>query len=928
MSEPYSDKARSSMDVAFHSSRPAMPSIEDIEEDVDVKSEIKAEATGHESPLFEPHSYKRNIQDEKSASDSKRLKAFTMTGPQAYGGGPVRQYVPGAAYKYSRHEEVPYLEINGRHHQDAVEHFRFNIREVVLPALLPYRDEDKSVSDSVEWFEKNANVPAIPPTRFAFIGNSGSGKTSTLNNVLGQSGLANADAAMEGVTQNPQIFNHGTQDAMFSVEVLFLNGRAIESLIKRCVTDLVKYSKSISGSGDGEENDYIQDSAESSRQVIDDLFSHQEGLKSLDDVDEFLEPRNLLPEGDEPPSETAIQSLCQQVSERASSEDIDLNSRELRFTAGNLGELHAKTMRFSERGAFAPLVSSIRTKLYSPLLLMGIEIADLPGYTDTNTHLRKTSMAYSANCPKAIFVADLSRCLTTPDLKKSLKDVIKHKGAENVCLVLRGKENVEKSKSKWTKDESAHLETLEKSLKAAKSQLDPDDESIEATAAVKKIERQILEYRISVRDRVITDHFSQKEYQNKHDTSKIRVITVANKCHEQYMLGTKKAILSIDKTGIKNLRAYMCDTPSRDRVRAFARHSANTINKIRRICIWADGPKMPPRDAAMALFEDHARWAVENYITLLSKAVTQYKRLMVTRLSSKWANDAQTAIDGWAVYAARTQGVFFRQGGRHSPQIKGARTKKPKLVSWIEPLLKVAEDDVSSLLKSMWDVLQEVEGNIGENIVDVVEKIRHGLEMLDTIGGANLEGVFEIFAEESRTCVRDMKEGMVELRTNLRYVLRVRAKLLEVRVTNMSRTTVMNSVVDEPQDDDSPIFVKEMFRIFTATFKKLPPGTKNVTKERIKSVREQVINDKGPYNKMINEIAAKMGPVIDEWASKTNSRINRMHDNLRDVLFKSFEGKKMPDARRKQIAPAIKDALLRAKAVLQADLEGYAADIF
>jgi hypothetical protein len=144
----------------------------------------------------------------------------------------------------------------------------------------------------------------------------------------------------------------------------------------------------------------------------------------------------------------------------------------------------------------------------------------------------------------------------------------------------------------------------------------------------------------------------------------------------------------------------------------------------------------------------------------------------------------------------------------------------------------------------------------------------------------------------------------------------------------MSRTTVMNSVVDEPQDDDSPIFVKEMFRIFTATFKKLPPGTKNVTKERIKSIREQVINDKGPYNKMINEIAAKMGPVIDEWASKTNSRINRMHDNLRDVLFKSFEGKKMPDARRKQIAPAIKDALLRAKAVLQADLEGYAADIF
>jgi hypothetical protein len=159
--------------------------------------------------------------------------------------------------------------------------------------------------------------------------------------------------------------------------------------------------------------------------------------------------------------------------------------------------------------------------------------------------------------------------------------------------------------------------------------------------------------------------------------------------------------------------------------------------------------------------------------------LTQYKKLLVTRLHSKWANDALAVIDGWTTtYAPRTQGVFFRQGGRHSPVIKGAQNKKPKLVSWVEPLLIVVEDDVPGLLKSTWDVINEVEGNICENILDVVEKIRHGLEMLDTIGGANLEGVFEIFAEESRTCVRDIRDGIIELKTDLRYVLSVRAKLL------------------------------------------------------------------------------------------------------------------------------------------------------
>jgi hypothetical protein len=143
----------------------------------------------------------------------------------------------------------------------------------------------------------------------------------------------------------------------------------------------------------------------------------------------------------------------------------------------------------------------------------------------------------------------------------------------------------------------------------------------------------------------------------------------------------------------------------------------------------------------------------------------------------------------------------------------------------------------------------------------------------------------------------------------------------------MDRTTAMKSVADEPCDDDSPIFVKEMHKIFTTTYAKLPPKTKNVTKERTKCIREQVINDKGPYHKMSNEIYSEMVPVINKWAEKTDARINRMHDNLRDVLFKSFEGERMTDARREQIAPAIKDALQKAKAVLQADLEGYAANI-
>jgi hypothetical protein len=340
-------------------------------------------------------------------------------------------------------------------------------------------------------------------------------------------------------------------------------------------------------------------------------------------------------------------------------------------------------------------------------------------------------------------------------------------------------QKIPKSTDKWTRDEIAHVKTLEKSLEAAKAQLDLLDGDIisQATAEVQNIERQILEYRISVRERVIADHFSQRDYRDKHNSTKIRVITVANKCHEQHVLGNDEAILPVDMTGIKDLRAYLCATPSKDRVRAFARHSAYSITKLRRIAIWAAGPAMPPRDAAMALFEQYTRWSVKEHKATILKASVQYKKSLNGRFTSTWAAAAQEKIDGWiATYAARTQSVFIRQGGRHSPKLKslrGSKTEgknvpKPKLVSWPEDLLTVAEDDVLSLLDSTWDVIKEIEGFICRDIRNVVKQISRGLKELNTIGGTNLEHVFTLFEEQRDIYTRDVEEGIKELTAELK----------------------------------------------------------------------------------------------------------------------------------------------------------------
>lgn len=336
------------------------------------------------------------------------------------------------------------------------------------------------------------------------------------------------------------------------------------------------------------------------------------------------------------------------------------------------------------------------------------------------------------------------------------------------------KQTVEKGKNRWTKTETAHLVALEKSLRDAENhELGCNDEQAKAqtTAEIENLKREILEYKIAVRDRIVIDFFHQKEFQDRTGSGRIRVLTVANRCHEQHMLGFQKAVLSPDMTGIRELRAYMCETPSRDRVQAFARRSAKCLIKIKRVSIWADGPKMPPRDAAMALFEKNTNLTVDGYARGMEKAAKEIRNTMIRYSVAGWAENATNTMDGWAaLYPARTQGVFVRQNGRHNPKLKGCTDKKPPTVSWTEKLLMVAEDDVIALLETVTSAIEASAGPVEEHINLAHESICHGLETLDTIGGANLDGVFELFRSEADTCKRDMQENFDQLKREIRYI--------------------------------------------------------------------------------------------------------------------------------------------------------------
>lgn len=136
----------------------------------------------------------------------------------------------------------------------------------------------------------------------------------------------------------------------------------------------------------------------------------------------------------------------------------------------------------------------------------------------------------------------------------------------------------------------------------------------------------------------------------------------------------------------------------------------------------------------------------------------------------------------------------------------------------------------------------------------------------------------------------------------------------------------MRSVADEPCGDDSPIFVRKMTGIFKDAFKTFPPKTKRVTQMRMNYIKDHVLSNNGPYTMIPNEIAKNMEPIIKQWANKTNARIERMYKDLRNVLFKSLDGKQMSDDRREQVGPGIKREMEKTIDALRSIIDGYPAD--
>lgn len=171
---------------------------------MDVKTEVKTEATGRTSPLFEPRtSSKRSITDDETP-DSKRTKLADVQ--VSYSGNPLKPYVFPEQLNYLDHEPMAKLEVNSKRHIRNEQNLPRVIRGMVVPTIAPLVGEDDEMKNYHGFFRKNEKVPMPPSMWCSLVGDPGMGKSTLLSHLSGIKGLSSSVSLRPSIWERMLMF--------------------------------------------------------------------------------------------------------------------------------------------------------------------------------------------------------------------------------------------------------------------------------------------------------------------------------------------------------------------------------------------------------------------------------------------------------------------------------------------------------------------------------------------------------------------------------------------------------------------------------------------------------------------------------------------------------------------------------------------------
>ncbi|KKY28520.1 hypothetical protein UCDDS831_g00261 [Diplodia seriata] len=280
--------------------------------------------------------------------------------------------------------------------------------------------------------------------RIGLKGDSGTGKSSLINALLGYDGIAPCGDYGEACTAVVQEFRkpRPSQKTPCEAEVTFLLPQAREAALKDWLANFWDSHKS--GTDEDEEGEFTAEGVDDEVQsgegfatasdAIYSLFTDHEECKNAEATKDFLS--SAAASRDDPHLLRKLGAWTEKLLK-----GLGVESGKLVIRAPTPEDLRDSLAQFlvhvdRERPSPWPLVKLVKCYFDSPLLSQDVVLADLPGTSDINKTRVQATNAYMRNVDHTGVVAKIERVQTDTATHKSLIEAYKRKRGPNVFMAV------------------------------------------------------------------------------------------------------------------------------------------------------------------------------------------------------------------------------------------------------------------------------------------------------------------------------------------------------------------------------------------------------------------------------------------------------------------------------------------------------------
>ncbi|MCJ1399570.1 hypothetical protein MMC11_002772 [Xylographa trunciseda] len=662
--------------------------------------------------------------------------------------------------------------------------------------------QDTQTEELIKYMSSHKEIEYPKATRIGMMGDSGVGKSSLINSLLGTSELANEGATGSACTCVVTEYCKAwpMQKQPFAAEIVFFEPTKRQAIIREHFRDYyVHYCESL----DGLDRDAYEESehrASTGFEAFRALFRNRAEFATDQAATLFLS--SATSENDE----TILDQLFSWTQQLVLMEEAA--SGLASYFADTAEELGGKLKRFVQTvsfpqgfdqvASFWPIIRIVRVGLRSRLLQNGIVIADLPGLSDINKTRTGVTERYLRQCAYVLLVAPIARASTDKFVQRRLTDIFKSHCSRKafICTYIdvmppkttpEELAQSEEDMQEYTRVKAAlkktllRIEDLKISMRGLKGAAKQEaGKNLKTLTLRRKVLGTLrLEELIAMRNKKVTQSIRYKYSLVNADPKPLSVACVSNFDYTHHLEGYDEDSIpiSLTATGIPGLRTSLLEIPAAAKLNVLRQYCHGILpGMISSLEMWSSKSITKRQQEFRAIVAK----PLEAAEACISTFVEEIKSLMAKNVLGKieesersWIEIGVKTAGEWLSWNHATFKAWCRHDGNYS-------TKSKEQLSWnAELLCPVVED-----LEGPWEcfdraIQQEVEKCLAK-LLSLVDNIREDFRGVPGVEATNMTPFMESLT---------YKKVMLENCTN-----EISAVLEEI-----SRDTRLDATTDESE---------------------------------------------------------------------------------------------------------------------------------